>query len=173
MPENTEPNLWQGSEYVRERGVLICLHSTYEYTTQECIQHFHDRDPEWFDYTFGIVIDWVICQKGQSREQAMAPLAITNFYEKVLRHIGQAPSGFKPSQAAFRRRLALLQPKVVLLACEDKYVLEDGVTPQFVKNCTLSREPEVTQRLSFCGAASGTALIRSRTCPASVQSTRI
>src|SRR5260370_38796528 len=25
-----------------------------------------------------------------------------------------------------------------------------GVTPQFVKNCTLSREPEVTQRLSFC-----------------------
>jgi hypothetical protein len=37
-----------------------------------------------------------------------------------------------------------------------------GVTPPFVKNCTLSREPEVTQRLSFCGAASGTALIRSR-----------
>jgi hypothetical protein len=32
-----------------------------------------------------------------------------------------------------------------------------GLTPQFVKNCTLSREPEVTQRLSFCGAASGTA----------------
>jgi hypothetical protein len=37
-----------------------------------------------------------------------------------------------------------------------------GVTPPFVKNCTLSREPEVTQRLSFCGAASGIALIRSR-----------
>src|SRR5258707_9945628 len=41
-----------------------------------------------------------------------------------------------------------------------------GVTPPFVKNCTVSREPEVTQRPSFCGAASETALIRSRTCPA-------
>jgi hypothetical protein len=35
-----------------------------------------------------------------------------------------------------------------------------GVTPPFVKNCTLSRELEVTKRLSFCGAASGTSLDR-------------
>jgi hypothetical protein len=52
-------------------------------------------------------------------------------------------------------------------------IVPNAVTPPFVKNCTLSREPEVTQRLGFCGAASGTALIRSRTCPASVQSIRI
>jgi hypothetical protein len=45
--------------------------------------------------------------------------------------------------------------------------------PPFVKNCTLSREPEVKQRLNFCSAAFGTTLIGSRTCPASVQSTRI
>jgi hypothetical protein len=88
-------------------------------------QHFHDRDPdpEWFDESFGILIDWVICQRGQSREQAMAPIAITNFYEKVLQHIGQATSGFVPSETAFRQRLARLQPKVVLLPCEDQYVL--------------------------------------------------
>jgi hypothetical protein len=35
-----------------------------------------------------------------------------------------------------------------------------------------AREPEVTERPGVCSAASGTALIRSRTCPASLQAAR-
>ena len=42
----------------------------------------------------------------------------------------------------------------------------EGVIPPFVKNCTLSREPEVTTVAELLCAASGAALMGSRTCPA-------
>lgn len=92
MPGNTDHNLWRGSEYVRGKGVLLCLRNTYAASTHDCAQNFRDRVPDWFDYSFGIMVGWIIGRKGQTREQAMAPIAITNFVERQFTIDGRCPT---------------------------------------------------------------------------------
>jgi hypothetical protein len=67
------------------------------------------------------------------------------------RNLGAKPASTNPH---FSRRLTWKPWS----ECRQLQKFAFGGRSSVCKNCTLSREPEVTQRLSFCGAASGTAL---------------
>ena len=123
-------NLWMGADY-RPGGILICLRNTYKYSTRECVQRFYDR--EWFDNSLLKLVDGVICQRGQSREQAMAPLAITNFVERILADASTPPNrdDYEKSKEPFRQRLRRLQPGVALLGGNDVQKWAGPIVAQF------------------------------------------
>jgi hypothetical protein len=128
---NHNGNLWEGNGYVRREGLLIVLESTYtdgtyDGSTCNCVRRFRNR--EWYDYSFTILFEHVICRPapgkkiGTPREIAIDPLAITNIVERILRYRKPPDPKDEPTKGDFEsgrlyleRRLRVLQPRVVLL----------------------------------------------------------